>query len=65
MGARALAGGTLAAAALLLPGIAAGEEQFTAEEVRAIVAHGPWPPPLATSIVLSLLLTLLFALFRR
>jgi cytochrome c peroxidase len=48
MGARALAGGTLAAAALLLAGIAAGEEQFTAEEVRAIVAHGPWPPPLAT-----------------
>jgi cytochrome c peroxidase len=48
MGARALAGWTLAAAALLLAGIAAGEEQFSAEEVRAIVAHGPWPPPLAT-----------------
>jgi cytochrome c peroxidase len=48
MGARALAGWTLAVAALLLAGIAAGEEQFTAEEIRAIVAHGPWPPPLAT-----------------
>jgi cytochrome c peroxidase len=48
MGARALAGWTLAAAALLPAGIAAGEVQFTAEEIRAIVAHGPWPPPLAT-----------------
>jgi cytochrome c peroxidase len=48
MGARALAGWSLAAAALLPAGIAAGEVQFTAEEVRAIVSHGPWPPPLAT-----------------
>jgi cytochrome c peroxidase len=29
------------------PGFAAGEVEFTESEIRAILAHGPWPAPLA------------------
>ena len=40
-----------AAVALCLlagPGFAADEIRFTESEIRAILAHGPWPAPLAT-----------------
>jgi cytochrome c peroxidase len=40
-----------AAVALCLlagPGFAADEVRFTDSEIRAILAHGPWPAPLAT-----------------
>jgi cytochrome c peroxidase len=33
--------------ALLPPTVAAGEGAFTPAEVRALVAHGPWPIPIA------------------
>jgi len=42
--------GAVLLAALGLPAGAAAQEPapFTADEVRAILAHGPWPTPLAT-----------------
>ena len=33
---------------ILLSAAAAAEVQFTPEEIRAILAHGPWPAPIAT-----------------
>ena len=35
----------LALALMALPGIAADEAPFTEAEIRAILAHGPWPTP--------------------
>ena len=50
MRAEAVVGGALVALAGLVPPacIAAGEPPFTESEIRAILAHGPWPAP-ATS----------------
>jgi len=38
----------LAALAATAGGVAADAPPFTEAEIRAIVSHGPWPPPLAT-----------------
>src|SRR4051812_16520559 len=46
---RAVASGTLAALMALAPAPAGAQEaQFSAAEVKAILAHGPWPTPLST-----------------
>lgn len=47
MGTRRLAGAVLGALAVLLPAaaVATDDAPFTEGEVRAILAHGPWPAP--------------------
>src|SRR5258706_12137169 len=47
MGTRRLAGAVLGALAVLLPAaaVATDDAPFTENEVRAILAHGPWPAP--------------------
>jgi cytochrome c peroxidase len=45
---RAVAGMAAGALIALLPAAAAAEEQFSAAEINALLAHGPWPIPIAS-----------------
>ena len=45
MGTRGLAGSVVLAALLPAVAVATGDAAFTDSEIRAILAHGPWPAP--------------------